>query len=148
VNVASVESHPAAAGLRLRIVEPGASSPTDADLRRLFRRRGLTRRRRARLLALPRILATHGERVVGLIAYDRTGDDLRVHELACAPDLDFSGRAVISQLLEWLELAAVAGGARRVLILPWAVPAGTTLDRAGYCWGGLRTRALEKRLQV
>ncbi|MBP1607664.1 MAG: hypothetical protein H6Q08_3038 [Acidobacteria bacterium] len=133
-------------GLRLRIVEPEAAVPSDADLTRLFRRRGITRRRRARLRALPKILATHGNQVLGLAAYDLGQDDLRVHELACAPDSSFSGGAVMGQLLEWLELAAVAGGARRVVILPWAVPAGMTLDWAGYSWAGLRARGLEKRL--
>lgn len=146
VTVAAVEPGPATVGLRLRIVEPEGTLPSDADLRRLFRRRGITRRRRARLRALPKVLATHGDRVVGLAAYYRGRDDLRVHEIACAPDLSFTSGVVIGHLLEWLELAAIAAGARRVVILPWAVPAGTTLDRLGYSWAGLGTRGLEKRL--
>lgn len=146
VSVAAAEIRPASAGLRLRIVDPEAMLPRGVDVWRLFRRRAITRRRRARLRKLPMVVATLGDQVVGLAAYERWGDDLRVHELACGADVSVPAAAVVTQLLECLELAALAGGASRVVILPWAVPGEPGLDRLGYGWSGRSRRGVEKRL--
>lgn len=78
------------------------------------------------------MLATHGTQLVGLASYERTDDELRVHEIAVDPDLSFGPSDILRQLLDAVELAALAGGCRRVVLLPSAVVAVEPFERLGY----------------
>ena len=133
--------------LAVRVVGPDSPSIGPAELRRLFLGRSLSRARRERLATARRVLVLSGQHVIGLAAFDRCDDELRVCELAVEPNICFSVQDILRQLLDALELACLAGGARRVVLLPAAVVAATTLERLGYetvaegCAGGW----LEKR---
>jgi len=92
----------------------------------------MTSARRSRLGQSGRILAMCGTRVVGLAAYERSERELRVTELgldhgsACATD------EIAGGLLDALELACMASGARRLVLLPRAALANALLRRRGY----------------
>ena len=133
--------------LTVRVVGPESPAIGPADLRRLFSGRTLSRVRRDRLASARRVVVLNGPRVIGLAAFDRWEDELRVCELAVEPSICYGAHDIVRQLLDALELACLAGGARRVVLLPAAVVAATTLERYGYetiaegCAGGW----LEKR---
>jgi hypothetical protein len=78
------------------------------------------------------VLATHGPRLVGLSSFERVNDDVRVHEFAFDPDSQFSPHVILRQLLEALELACLASGGRRLVLLPQAVLAVSPFERLGY----------------
>ncbi len=68
-----------------------------------------------------------------MAAYDRADGELRVHEFAvdvstmpCAED------QVINALLDALEVACLAGGGRRLVLLPRAAIATSLLRRRGF----------------
>jgi hypothetical protein len=118
--------------LQVRVVGPESGVPTNADLRRLFASRALTRSRRERAARCAKVLASYGARVVGMAAFDRTADEIRVHEIAFEPDVCFSPPDILRHLLDALELACLASGGRRLVLLPHAVVAVTPLERLGY----------------
>jgi hypothetical protein len=121
-----------AAALQVRVLGPESSLPTAGDVRRLFSDRALTRARRERLLGLSKVVATVGPRLVGVALFERANDEIRVHELALEPDLCFSTHDILRQLLDALELACLASGGRRLVLLPSAVIAVSPLERLGY----------------
>lgn len=133
--------------LQVRVVGPESEAVTAADLRRLFSGRTLSRARRERIAQCTKVVVQHGARVIGLAAYERTNDELRVCELAVEPSLCFGVHDILTQLLDAIELACLAGGCRRLVLLPAAIVATTALERRGYqivaegCAGGW----LEKR---
>jgi hypothetical protein len=118
--------------VHLRVVGPDAACLTPADLRRLFRGRRLTPERRSRLASGGRIMAACGNRAVGLAAYERSDDELRVHEFA----VDAAARRPVDQiataLFDALEMACLAGGGRRLVLLPRAVLAPHLLRARGF----------------
>jgi hypothetical protein len=126
------EPTPALNPVHVRVVGPEAAGLTPTDLRRLFRGRRLTPARRDRLHNSGRVVAACGSRVVGLAAYEREGGELRVHEFgvdavpACSPD------QVATALLDALEIACLAGGGRRLVLLPRAALAEHLLRTRGY----------------
>lgn len=97
---------------------PDCAGLTQTDLRRLFRGRRLTPARRQRLANSGRVVAACGNRVVGVAAYDRTDVELRVHEFGIDSVSPCSIRQVTTALIEALEVACLAGGGRRLVLLP------------------------------
>lgn len=118
--------------MQFRVLGPDAGGPATPDLRRLFRGQRLTAARRNRLDQGGRILAMCGNRVVGLAAYERTDREVRVYELVVDPDSACGTDEIVGGLLDALELACLAGGARRLLLLPRAACAATLLRLRGY----------------
>jgi len=119
--------------MQVKVLGPDCAPLSAADLRRLFRGRRLTPARRDRIAQSGRVIATCGARTVGMAAYDRADGELRVHELAvdvgslpCAED------QVINVLLDALEVACLAGGGRRLVLLPRAAIASSLLRRRGF----------------
>jgi hypothetical protein len=106
--------------VKVRVVGPDAACLTPADLRRLFRGRRLTPERRARLANSGRIMAACGTRVVGLAAYERADGDVRVHEFAVDTASPCAVDHIATALLDALEMACLAGGGRRLVLLPRA----------------------------
>jgi hypothetical protein len=78
------------------------------------------------------VLATHGPRLVGLSSFERVNDEIRVHEFAFETDPYFSPQDILRPVLEALELACLASGGRRIVLLPQAVVALSPLERLGY----------------
>ncbi len=116
----------------LRVVGPDAACLSPADLRRLFRGRPLTSARRARILNGGRVLATCGTRVVGLAAYERSDGELRVHEFAVDATARCPANQIGTALIDALEMACLAGGGRRLVLLPRAASAGDLLRARGF----------------
>ena len=118
--------------MQVRVLGPDCAPLSASDLRRLFRGRRLTPARRDRLAQSGRVVAACGPRTVGVAAYDRTDGELRVHEFAvddtslCAED------QIANALLDALEAACLAGGGRRLVLLPRAAVADSLLRRRGF----------------
>ena len=122
----------AAAPMQFRVLGPDSGGPTPTDVRRLFRGQRMTATRRSRLNQSGRMLAICGTRVVGLAAYERSERELRVTELGLDHDSACGVDQIASGLLDSLELACMASGARRLVLLPRATLADALLRRRGY----------------
>jgi hypothetical protein len=118
--------------LHVRVAGPDSPQPAPTDLRRLFAHRTLTRARREHMARCAKVLAIVDSRLIGLAAFDHHRDDVRVHEFAVEPDVCYSAQDILRQLLDALELACLASGSRRLIILPSAVSAVSPLERLGY----------------
>jgi N-acetylglutamate synthase-like GNAT family acetyltransferase len=90
----------------------------------------MTAIRRARLEHGARIQVMQGSRLVGLAAYERSDRELRVCEIAVDPTC--RRELVEASLLDALELACLAGGARRLVMLPRATSDTEMLSRHGF----------------
>lgn len=123
---------PQASPVQVRVVGPDAACLSPTELRRLFRGRRLTPARRERLRNSGRVVAACGNRTVGLAAYERADGELRVHEFgvdaanACVSD------QIATVLLDALEIACLAGGGRRLVLLPRAAMAAHLLRSRGF----------------
>jgi hypothetical protein len=118
--------------VQLGVCGPDSGSPSAGDLRRLFRGQRMTAARRARLEGGTRILVTCGSRLVGLAAYQRTDREIRVYEVGVDPASGCSSELIEASLLDALELACLASGARRLLVLPRATSATDRLTQHGF----------------
>ena len=118
--------------VQVRVVGPDAACLTPGDLRRLFRGRRLTPARRERLRNSGRVMAVCGKRVVGLAAYERVDVELRVHEFGVDATTACRLDEVSTVLLEALEVACLAGGGRRLVLLPRAAIAAPLLRTRGF----------------
>lgn len=127
--------------LEIRVHGPDCEPMTDADLRRLFPGGALTEARLDRLRTWPRILVTCGGRTVAAATCQKTETELRVPEVGMDATCGCSEREVIDALLDAVELAGLAGGCRRIVLLPPKVSLAH-LQRRGYagiterCAGG------------
>ncbi len=118
--------------MQVKVLGPDCAPLSAADLRRLFRGRRLTPARRDRLAQSGRVIATCGNRTVGIAAYDRADGELRVHEFAVDAASPCAEDQVVNALLDALEVACLAGGGRRLVVLPRAVVASALLRRRGF----------------
>lgn len=127
--------------LEVRVNGPDCEPLTAADLRRLFPGSALTQDRLNRLREWPRVVVTCGERVVAVATCQKTEVELRVPEIGMDPGCECNERDVLNALLDAIELAGLAGGCRRVVLMP---PRGSLgfIERRGYlriserCAGG------------
>jgi hypothetical protein len=135
------------APLEIQVQGPDASTVLDSDLRRLFPGPSLTERRLDRLREWPTVTVRCGGTVVGLATCRKTDTELRVPDLALDPDCGCGIHDVLAALLEAVELAALAGGCRRLVIMPPRI-SPAFLERRGYsairerCAGGWLEKAL------
>jgi hypothetical protein len=128
-----IEQAPQSASpLQVRVVGPEAACLAPTDMRRLFRGRRLTPARRERLRNGGRVLAACGSRVVGLAAYEREDGELRVHEFGVDACAGCTLDQVATALLEALEIACLAGGGRRLVLLPRAALSAQMLRSRGF----------------
>jgi hypothetical protein len=118
--------------MQVRVVGPDAPALTVSELHRLFRGRRLTPARRARLAASGRITAACANRMVGVAAYERTDVELRVHEFGIDPTSTCAVDQIAATVLDALEIACLAGGVRRLVLLPRAVVAEHLLRARGF----------------
>jgi hypothetical protein len=128
-----LESAPSQASpVQVRVVGPEAACLAPTDLRRLFRGRRLTPARRERLRNSGRVVAACGSRVVGLAAYERADGELRVHEFGVDESASCTLDQVATALLDALEIACLAGGGRRLVLLPRAALTSHLLRSRGF----------------
>ncbi|MDO8835871.1 MAG: hypothetical protein Q7V01_09750 [Vicinamibacterales bacterium] len=122
----------AALPLHYRVLGPDSGGVSVTDIRRLFRGQRLTAARRNRLAQGARILVMCGPRIVGIAAYDRADAEVRVYELGTDTESACGTDEIATSLLDALELACMASGARRLLLVPRAVLSPTLTRRRGY----------------
>jgi hypothetical protein len=119
--------------MQVKVLGPDCAPLSSSDLRRLFRGRRLTPARRDRLAQSGRVIAACGSRTVGVAAYDRADGELRVHEFGVDTTSSLcTEEQVVNALLDALEVACLAGGGRRLVLLPRAAIAVSLLRRRGY----------------
>lgn len=118
--------------VHFRVLGPESRGPSFADLRRLFPGQRLTGARRVRVSSGGRILAFCGARVAGLAAYEQADNEVRVYELGVDPQAACGTESIATGLLDALELACLASGARRLLLLPRTRVDADLLRRRGY----------------
>jgi hypothetical protein len=126
---------PEPAALDLRVEGPEVRGLTDADIRRLFPGRA-TAERLNRLHNWPRIVVRIDEIPVAVATYTQTPIETQVPEFAVEipPSIELTHpdvrRQVMAALIDAIEIASLAGGCRRIVI----VPAGPIKDllRHGY----------------
>jgi hypothetical protein len=127
----------------IRILGPYAPVNSD-DLDRVFsgNRTRPVGPRLERLTACSKILVSYDSRVVGIVAYENRQDELRVHELAIAPATDCRPERTVVIALDALEVACLAAGARRLVVISCAGPCRVPLWQRGFvridegCAGG------------
>jgi len=122
--------------MHYRVLGPDSAGLTAADVRRLFRGRRVTAAMRNRLAHGSRILVMCGPRIVGIAAYDRTDTEVRVYEIGMDTESACGTDEIANRLLEALELACLACGARRLLVWPQAVLSPVLTTRRGYAATG------------
>jgi hypothetical protein len=118
--------------MQVRVVGPDSAGLTPTDLRRLFRGRRLTPARRERLAQSGRVTATSANRVVGVAAYERVDLELRVHEFGVDAVSPCDIEQIANALLDALEVACLAGGGRRLVLLPRAAISAALLHGRGF----------------
>jgi hypothetical protein len=118
--------------MQVRVVGPDSAGLTPTDLRRLFRGRRLTPARRQRLAASGRVTASCEGRMVGVAAYERVDYELRVHEFGVDAASVCAAGQIASALLDALEVACLAGGGRRLVLLPRAALSTDLLRDRGF----------------
>ena len=123
---------PALPPMRVRVLGPDAAEVSEEDLRRLFKGRHLTPARRHRLAETGRVLAACGTRVVGLAGYELVDAEFRVHEFALDDASPCCLEEIATALLDALETACLAGGGRRLVLLPRASVDAGFLRGHGY----------------
>jgi hypothetical protein len=123
------------AALDLRVEGPDVGGLTDADIRRLFPGR-MTGERLNRLRNWPRVVVRVDEVPVGVATYTQTPVETHVPDFAVdvPASLEYEhgelAPHVIDSLLDAIEIASLAAGCHRVVLIP--KDGLTQLARRGY----------------
>lgn len=117
--------------LDIRVNSPDSEPLGSADLWRLFPGAALTEARLDRLCQWPRISVCCGARIVAVATCQKTDTEMRAADIGFDQSCGCSLRAILDALVDALELAGLAGGCRRLVLLPpsRAVP---YLERRGF----------------
>jgi hypothetical protein len=118
--------------MRVRVLGPDAAEVSEEDLKRLFKGRHLTPARRHHLADTGRVLAACGARIVGLAGYERIDGEFRVHEFGLDEASPGCLEEIATALLDALETACLAGGGKRLVLLPRASVDAGFLRQRGY----------------
>lgn len=115
---------------------PDVRGLADADVRRLFPGSTLTGERLNRLRNWPRVVVRVDDTPVGVATYTQTAFETQIPDFAVTiPPAVGSERSRLAQrvldaLLDAIELASLAGGCHRVVLIPSI--AAAHLERRGY----------------
>jgi hypothetical protein len=114
------------------VVDRDAALPSEADIKRLFGSSLAAATRHDRLAHHPRLVVSCVGVPVGIAAYERIGDDLRVPEFVVARSVLCSNEEVAETLINALEIACLATGGRQVVVARVPGPVAKMLVRRGY----------------
>ena len=136
--IMSRADYPSIKRVALDVVVEGsdASGLTDADIRRLFPGTTLTGVRLNRLRNWPRVVVRVDDKAAGFATYTQTPFEMQIPDFAVsipsAVGADRGGltKRVLDALLDAIEVASLAGGCHRVVLIPSAGAAD--LERRGY----------------
>jgi hypothetical protein len=127
--------------LEIRVTGPDCEPVGAGDLRRLFPGSALTQARLDRLREWPRVAVMCGDHIAAIATCQKTDIEMRVPDIGMDGSCGCSMHAVLHALLDAVELAGVAGGCRRLVLMPPKDFPGA-LTRRGYvaiaerCAGG------------
>jgi len=132
MSVSDLVDVASASAMHFRVLGPDGGGPSVSELRRLFRGQRISAVRRHRLEQSGRIIALCGPKAVGLAAYERSDRDVRVHDVGIDTTSPCGLETISNGLLDALELACLASGSRRLLLLPRTGFPTDVLRRRGY----------------
>lgn len=115
-TTASCEREPGR--LEIRVTGPDTELLPDADLRRLFPGSSLTQARLERLRDWPRVSVVCGDRVAAVATCHKTDAEMRVPDIGLDCGCGCNPQVVVQALLDAMELAGLAGGCRRLVLMP------------------------------
>ena len=127
--------------LDIRVTGPDCDPLPAGDMRRLFPGSMLTEARLDRLQTWSRVTVHCGDQIVAVATCNKNELELRVPDIGLDRTCGCSTPDVIHALLDALELAGIAGGCRRLVLMP-PKEVAAPLDRWGYvtiaerCAGG------------
>ena len=116
----------------VRVLGPDCGPPRGADLCRLFPGDRLTTDRRQRLHEGSRIVISWADRIVAVGAYRFNDRELRITDIGLDVDSACGTDEVLGVLLESCELACLAAGCRRVVLIAPREASLASLRRRGY----------------
>ena len=135
IALTDVWQMPAPAVLDLRVEGPDVRGLSDADIRRLFPERA-TGERLNRLRNWRRLVVRIDDRTVGVATYTQTPIETHVPDFAVGIPPALEARyenvsaKVIDSLISAIEIASLAGGCHRVVLIPQG--SAVELERRGY----------------
>jgi hypothetical protein len=117
--------------LKLTVAGPEHEALPAVDLERLFGSGALGAARLERLARWSRLIATCGARPVGVVTYQGAGGEVRAPDFGLDVEGGCDADAVVGAMVHGLEVACLAAGARRLVLMP---PRGGehVLLRSGY----------------
>lgn len=117
--------------LKLTVAGPEHEQLPAEDINRLFATNPIGDARLERLNRWSKLVATCGDTPVALVTYQSAGSELRAPDFGLDPPACCDVCTVVSAVVHGLEVACLAAGARRVVVMP---PKGgeQALRRAGY----------------
>jgi hypothetical protein len=127
----ALPAHAPACPLAVQVFGADAAPLPAAEIARLFPQIAPATPRFERLMRFARVVVSGDTRIVGLAVYHAVGEELRVPELAIVPEAETAARDILDRLLDALEAACLAGGARRIVLTPPVRSLGL-LRRRGY----------------
>lgn len=120
------------------IVEgPDARGLTDADVRRLFPGNSPSGVRLNRLRNWPRVVVRVDDTVAAVATYTQTPVETQIPDFAIGipsavgPERSRLAERVLDALLDAVEVASVAGGCQRIVLIP-SVASVDDMERRGY----------------
>jgi hypothetical protein len=117
--------------LDVRVVERGRAARAPAELARVLSTRLVQSAHRGRLALTPRVEVRAGPTLVGVAVYRPSDSELRVPALGWTAIDGAGAHDVLARLLDTLEAVCVAGGWRRLVLVPPS-RAQAVLRRRGY----------------
>jgi hypothetical protein len=104
--------------LKLAVAGPEHESLPHLDLERLFGAQSLGAARLERLARWSRLIASCGRRPVAIVTYQSAAGEVRAPDFGLDATTDCDLDAIVSAIVQGLEIACLAAGARRVVIMP------------------------------